>query len=424
MVIRLTTYLDKFALLSPAQFGFQSGLSTYMALMDMQTSISDAMNSNKYSLGVFFDISKAFDTVNHALLLNKLEYYGIRGVAKQWFVDYLSNRNKFVSLRGMTSPSLEIALGVSQESIFGPIVYLIYLNDLSRVSNKLKLNYVCDDTNAFLQNNSVDVLFDIMNSELCKIVEWFNISKLSLNADKTSYILFRTPRKKTIVQNLYVNDTPLIQTQATKFLGVIIDQHLSWKDHVALISKKISKNIGIIARIKYCLSTQNLLNLYYTLIFPYLSYCNIIWGCNYKSSLNHLYILQKRIVRIICGLHWCASTKLSFYELHLLTLENINKYQILLFMFSFHNNLLPRSLHTNIASCLKKNSDIHSHFTRSSSYYRSHYVRINIKLFSIFCTGPTLWNKLPDDLKNLNSLVAFKHLLKNALIIPPWSIEH
>src|SRR6218665_1014063 len=97
-----------------------------------------------------------------------------------------------------------------------------------------------------------------------------------------------------------------------------------------------------------------LLNLYYTLIFPYLLYCNIVWGCNYKSSLNHLYILQKRIVRIICGLRWCASTKLSFYELHLLTLENINKCQILLFMFSFHNNLLLRSLHTNVASCLKE----------------------------------------------------------------------
>src|SRR6218665_1192368 len=151
---------------------------------------------------------------------------------------------------------------------------------------------------------------------------------------------------------------------------------------------------------------------------------NTVWGCNYKSSLNHLYILQKRIVRIICGLRCCASTKLSFYELHLLTIDNINKYQILLFMFSFHNNLLPRSLHTNVASCLKTNSDTHFHFTRSSSHYRSHYARINVKLFSIFCTGPTLWNKLPADLKNSNSLVAFKHLLKNALIIPPWSIEH
>src|SRR6218665_2527213 len=292
MAIRLTTYLDKFALLSPVQFGFQRDLSTYVALTDMQTSIRDAMNSNKYSLGVFFDISKAFDTVNHALLLNKLEYHGIRGVAKQWFVDYLRNRSQFVSFKGITSPSLEITSGVPRGSILGPILFLIYLNDLSKVSNKLKLIMYADDTNAFLLHNSLDVLFDTMNSELCKIVEWFNINKLSLNSDKTNYILFRTPRKKIIVKNLYVNDTPLIQTRATKFLGVIIDQHLSWKDYVALISKKISKNIGIIDRIKYCLSTQNLFNLYYTLIFPYLSYCNIVWGCNYKSSLNRLYTLS------------------------------------------------------------------------------------------------------------------------------------
>src|SRR6218665_2310329 len=124
-----------------------------MALMDMQTSISDAMNSNKYSLGVFFDISKAFDTVNHALLINKLEYYSIPGVAKQWFVDYLRHRSQFVSLRGIISPSLEITSSVPQGSILGPILFLIYLNDLSRVSNKLKLIMFTDDTNAFLSHN-------------------------------------------------------------------------------------------------------------------------------------------------------------------------------------------------------------------------------------------------------------------------------
>src|SRR6218665_2098176 len=161
-----------------------------MALIDIQTSISDAMNSNKYSLGVLFDISKAFDTVNHALLINKLEYYGTRGVAKQWFVYYLRNRSQFVSLKGITSPSLEITSGIPQGSILGPILFLIYLSDLSRVSNKLKLIMFADDTNAFLSHNSLDVLFDIMNSDLCKLVEWFHINKLSLNSDKTNYILF------------------------------------------------------------------------------------------------------------------------------------------------------------------------------------------------------------------------------------------
>src|SRR6218665_1512586 len=143
-----------------------------------------------------------------------------------------------------------------------------------------------------------------MNTELEKIVDWFNINKLFLNPDKTNYILFRSPRKKINDINLYLNKIPITRSHTSKFLGVIIDQFLSWKDHIAVVCKKVSKNIGIIAKIKYCLSFQNLKNLYYTLIFPYLSYCNIVWGSNYKSSLKYLNTLHKRIIRIICGLPW------------------------------------------------------------------------------------------------------------------------
>src|SRR6218665_3117468 len=150
------------------------------------------------------------------------------------------------------------------------------------------------------------------------------------------------------------------------------------------------------AKIKYCLSFQNLKNLYYTLIVPYLSYCNIVWVSNYKSSLKYLNTLHKRIIRIICGLPWHVSTNQSFCELHLLSLENINSYQILRFMFNFRNNLLPKSLLTTFALNLIKNLDFHSYNTRSASHYKRQYARINTRLISFVCTGPIPWNRLPN----------------------------
>jgi len=135
-----------------------------------------------------------------------------------------------------------------------------------------------DDTNAFLSHNSLETLFDIMNTELEKIVDWFNINKLSLNPDKTNYILFQSPRKKTNDINLYLNEIPITRSHTSKFLGVIIDQYLSWKDHIALVCKQIQKNIGIIAKIKYSLVSKPKESILHLNII--LSYFNIVWGSN------------------------------------------------------------------------------------------------------------------------------------------------
>lgn len=413
MANRVTDYLNKFKLLSSTQYGFQRGLSTYMALLDMQSNIVDSMDDNKFSLGIFFDLSKAFDTVNHNILANKLEYYGFRGISKFWFIDYLKNRTQYVYFKGKKSKAMSITCGVPQGSILGPLLFLLYINDLSMTSSILKFVLFADDTNVFLSHSSYDLLFKIANDELIVIADWFKINRLSLNLEKTNFILFHT-KKKIPNENrpLLINDTPITQTSTSKFLGVIVDHHLTWKDHIITITNKIAKNIGVLHRIKHCLPKAVLLNLYYSLIFPYLSYCNISWGSNYPSRLKHLITLQKRAVRIVCGVHWKASSAPLFRTHKLLSLPNINKLQVCLFMHRFHLNLLPISFKNYFTT----GSNLHDHYTRHSHSYRSEFAHLKIKQFSIKCLGPQLWNGLPDHLTLLQSIDLFKTLLKKFLL--------
>ena len=149
-----------------------------------------------FGVGVFIDLQKAFDTVNHSILLQKLEHYGIRGVALDWFTSYLSGRRQYVSVNGHTSAKLEITCGVPQGSVLGPLLFLIYINDLLNVSKYLSFYLFADDTNIYFKSHDLAHLQKIMNRELKKVRKWLDANRLSLNIDKTNFVIFHSPHKK------------------------------------------------------------------------------------------------------------------------------------------------------------------------------------------------------------------------------------
>ena len=220
--------------------------STDMALIDTTDKISQAIDNRLYSAGIFIDLSKAFDTVDHLILLSKLEHYGIRGMPLEWFQNYLSSRQQFVSINGESSNKLSITCGVPQWSILGPLLFLIYINDIASSSKFLQFILFADDTNLFMSSNNLEDLQQKLISELAGLSCWFKANKLSLNLDKTSYMLFSGKGNRVPVANfsLHMDNTIIKRVENCKNLGVYLDGNLSWSVHVDKISNKISKTIG------------------------------------------------------------------------------------------------------------------------------------------------------------------------------------
>jgi hypothetical protein len=257
-----------------------------------------------------------------------------------------------------------------------------------------------------------------MNQELEKVHDWFRINKLSLNIKKTNYVLFCSHRKKVILpkETITLNDIPIPQATSVKFLGVFVDQHLTWNDHIENISSKIAKSIGILSRVAYLLPTHIRISLYYSIIHPYFSYCNMIWASNYPARLKRLIVLQNRALRIIVNQARHSSTYLStdlaFQDTHILKLEQLTILQTSEFMHKYTNNQLPSSFN----NYFKTTSQSNPYPVRSSANYRPIYSRTNTRRFSIKSAGPKIWNSIPNDIRYLTSFHLFKRRLRAYLI--------
>ena len=249
--------MEKFKILVDSQFGFRKQHSTKLALADLTTEISKKIDDGCVTLGIFIDLKKAFDTINHNILLSKLQHYGIRGVTLSWFETYLKDRQQYVTVNNCDSNHEVISCGVPQGSTLGPLLFLIYINDISRSSNLFKFRLFADDTNLFhsIKNNSFN--FDILNKELHKVSVWCKANKLTINVDKTNLMIFTTAQRKTNVKGtLSIDDLAIEMVSSALYLGVTLESTLGWKPHIRNIVNKISKSIGIIT---YGIISQNLL---------------------------------------------------------------------------------------------------------------------------------------------------------------------
>ena len=340
----LTEHLEDNNLLFNYQFGFRKNRNTTYAILDCVNRIIESIDNGNFSIGIFLDLSKAFDSIDHDLLLRKLPYYGINNGTKAWFESYLKNRRQYVSIDGIESDQLRITHGVPQGSILGPILFLIFVNDAQYASRLVHLILYADDMNLFYNHKCMTTILKVLKRELDSLEDWLLANKLTVNLSKTNFILFGSiQRLKGLEQTpiLKIMDKAINRVSSTKFLGVIIDQNLSWDSHIDFISRKIAKSIGILYRARHLLNLDILKNLYYNLIYPYVSYATLTWGSNYKSKLNRIHVLQKRALRVITFADRRAPSRPLFRKLDMLNVYEIVNLQLGELVFRHTNNCLP-----------------------------------------------------------------------------------
>ena len=355
---RLTEFFNFHNVIFDNQFGFREKHSTNHALIALTELVRKALDNNQFSAGIFIDLKKAFDTVDHNILLQKLNHYGIRGKTLDMLTSYLSNRSHCTQINNTFSNFVKQNHGVPQGSVLGPLFFIIYINDLNGAIKNSTTIHFADDTSLICSEKSLKKLNKMVNRDLSVLVQWLRSNKICLNTSKTEIILFRKKNKninKTL--NFRLSGQRMKLSKSTKYLGVIIDEHLDWNIQLNNLTDKLARAVGVISKLRHYLSYKALLSVYYALFDSHLNYCLQSLGHIKVSDMNKLESLQNKVVRIIHFKGPRDSVKSLFTNSRILPIPKQIKLKNCLFAYDFLKNKQPNYFN-NFLSPLGQNHQI------------------------------------------------------------------
>ena len=420
MYNQLLTFVHEQNILYDKQFGFRSKHSTYMPLVLLYDQITANLADGRKAAGIYLDLARAFDTVNIKILLKKMEKYGFRDGALEMLTSYLTDRSHQLKYNNVISSPERVTCGVPQGSVLGPLLFLLYIDDLHSVCDQANVMLFADDTCAAYFADNWDDLQRIISLSFPKITHWLHANRLSLSIPKTFYQVYGVNANEHDLL-IAVNGNNLKRAKTVKYLGILVDEDLKFKSHVNKVSGVISRNNGIISRAKYLLDKKLLLMLHHALVQPLMMYCSVVWGSNYDTTLHPIVIQQKRAIRLIFGLPFGSHTSPLFKELKLLKLQDLIKSQMLLILHDALFARIPSIIADKFIICPQEpRPRIARHFSEVMVNSRGNptpnYRRLNYRLFSLFCMAPKIWNTyIASRIPNLNDIPPSKPLFKKCV---------
>ena len=343
MFKQLYSFLENNKCLYDLQFGFRQNHSTNHAMLSIMQKIHNAIKDDNIAIGIFVDLQKAFDTVNHSILLEKLKYYGISGNINTWFRSYLCNRKQYVAIGGQSSKYTTLEHGVPQGSVLGPLLFLLYINDLHECIKFSKAFHFADDTNLLYippKRSRNRNIVRKLNIDLKSLNNWLLANKISLNSTKTELIIFRQKNKSIQPIKIKLNGKILTPKSEIKYLGLTMDEHLTFQTHINIMNAKLKRTNNLLALARHYMPNHLLKQIYYAQFNSHLSYGCQIWGFD-KRNLNQTKILQNKAIRLMTFSNKYTNTNPLFKSLKILKLEDLILTNNLLFVHKSLNNEAP-----------------------------------------------------------------------------------